>query len=176
VDLVLGKQWELAVPLIQVLGLTAAIDQVGFNWTAFAKARGETRILAVQSGLAFVAVLGVGVPLLLLEGLSGYAAGIAAGALVSLVVRFVYLTRLFPALGLVNHVVGAIAPTVLAAGTVLLARATLPSGGGVPRTFAELLAFVAIALAASWATERALLREAVGYLRRAARPATATPS
>lgn len=173
VDLVLGKQWELAVPLIQVLGLTAAIDQIGFNWTAFAKARAETRILAVQSGLAFVAVLGVGVPLLFLEGLSGYAAGIAAGAVVALGVRFVYLTRLFPALDLVNHVLGAIAPTVLATVTVLLARATLPSGGGAPRTFAELLVYAVIALAASWATERVLLREAFGYLRRAARPAQA---
>jgi hypothetical protein len=114
--------------------------------------------------------------LLFLEGLPGYAAGIAAAALVSLGTRFVYLTRLFPALDLANHVLGAIAPTVLAAGTVLLARATLPSGGGVPRTFAELLAYVAIALAASWATERVLLKEAFGYLRRAARPATAAPS
>jgi O-antigen/teichoic acid export membrane protein len=176
VHLVLGKQWGLAVPLIQVLGVTAAIDQLGFNWTAFAKARGETRILAVQSGLAFVAVLGVGVPLLFLEGLPGYAVGIAAAALVSLGTRFFYLTRLFPALDLVNHVLGAIAPTVLAAATVLFARATLPSGGGVPRTCAELLAYVAIALAASWVTERVLLKEAFGYLRRAARPATAAPS
>jgi O-antigen/teichoic acid export membrane protein len=173
VDLVLGKQWGLAVPLIQVLGVTAAVDQIGFNWTAFAKARSETRILAVQSGLVFVAVLGVGVPLLFVEGLSGYAAGLAAGALVSLAVRFVYLTRLFPALALVNHVLGAIAPTVFASGAVLLARATLPSGGGVTRTLAELLAYAAIALAASWATERVLLKEAFGYLRRAARPATA---
>jgi O-antigen/teichoic acid export membrane protein len=173
VTLVLGKQWDVAVPLIQVLGATAAIDQIGFNWTAFAKARGETRILAVQTGLAFVAVLGVGVPLLFLEGLSGYAAGIAAGCLVSLGVRFVYLTRLFPALALVNHVLGAIAPTVLATGVVLLARATLPSGGGVARTVAELLAYASIALVASWMTERVLLREAFGYLRRAARPATA---
>jgi hypothetical protein len=114
--------------------------------------------------------------LLVLEGLPGYAAGIAAGALVSLVIRFVYLSRLFPAIDLVNHVLGAIAPTVLAAGTVLLARATLPSGGGVSRTLAELLAYVAIALAASWATERVLLREAFGYLRRAAHPAATAGS
>jgi O-antigen/teichoic acid export membrane protein len=173
VPVVLGQQWELAVPLIQVLGLAAAIDQIGFNWTAFARARGETRIFAVQSGLVFIAVLGVGVPLLLLYGLPGYAVGIAAGTLVSLGVRFFYLTRLFPALDLVNHVLGAIVPTVLAAGTVLLGRATLPSGGGALRTATEILAYVAIALVASWATERVLLREAIGYLRRAASPATA---
>lgn len=176
VDLVLGEQWELAVPLIQVLGVSTAIGQIGFNWTAFAKARGETRIFAIQSGLVFIAVLGVGVPLLLLEGLPGYAAGIAAGTLVALGVRLVYLTRLFPALDLVNHVLGAITPTVLAAGTVLLGRATLPSGGGVLRTVAELLAYIAVALATTWATERVLLKEAFGYLRRAVGPAAAARS
>ncbi len=173
VALLLGEQWELAVPLIQVLGLAAAVDQIGFNWTAFAMARGETRILAVQGALALVVVLGVGVPLLLLEGLSGYAYGIGAGTVVALGVRFVYLTRLFPALNVLNHVLGAITPTIFAAGAVLLARATLPSGGGALRTGAELSAYAAIALAATWTTERVLLKEAFGYLRRAARPATA---
>jgi O-antigen/teichoic acid export membrane protein len=170
---VLGEQWELAVPLIQVLGLAAAIDQIGFNWTAFARARGETRIFAVQGALVLVAVLGVGVPLLVSQGLSGYALGIGAGTLVALGVRFFYLVRLFPALNLVNHVLGAITPTLLAGSAVLLGRATLPAGGGALRVGAELITFALIALAATWATERVLLREAFGYLRRAARPATA---
>ena len=113
VSVVLGDTWMLAVPLIQVMGVAAAVDQVGFNWTAFARARGDTRIMAVQSGLVFVAVLGVGVPLLITEGLSGYAFGIAAGTLVALVVRFVYLARLFPSFRLVSHVMGAIVPDVL---------------------------------------------------------------
>lgn len=174
VHVILGKRWDLAIPLIQVLGLTAAIDQIGFNWGAFARARGDTRILAVQSGLLFIAVLGVGVPLLLLDGLPGYAAGIGAGTLVSLGIRFVYLTRLFPALDVVNHVLGAIAPTAVAAGAVLLGRAMLPPGGSVVRTLTEVLAYVAVVVGTTWATQRVLLREAIGYLRRAARPVTAT--
>jgi len=173
VHFVLGQRWDLAIPLIQVIGLTAAIDQIGFNWGAFARARGDTRIFAVQSGLGFIAVLGVGVPLLLLDGLPGYAAGIGAGTLVSLGVRFVYLTRLFPALDVVNHVLGAVAPTAVAAGTVLLGRAMLPPGGSVLRTLTEILAYVAVAVGTTWATQRVLLREAIGYLHRAARPATA---
>jgi hypothetical protein len=100
--------------------------------------------------------------------------GIAAGTLLG--VRLVYLTRLFPALDLVNHVLGAITPTVLAAGTVLLGRATFPSGGGVLRTVTELLAYAAIALAITWATERVLLKEAFGYLRRAVDPAATVAS
>jgi hypothetical protein len=120
-----------------------------------------------------IAVLGVGVPMLLLYGLPGYGAGIGAGTLVALVVRFVYLTRLFPTFDLISHVLGAIAPTVLAASAVLLGRVTLPPGSGVPRTITELVAYAGIALGATWVTERTLLKEAFGYLRRVARPAAA---
>jgi O-antigen/teichoic acid export membrane protein len=172
VPVVLGDRWTLVVPLIQVLGASAAVDQLGFNWSAFARARGETRILAVQSGLVFVAVLGVGVPLLITQGLSGYAFGLAAGTVVALVVRFAYLTRLFPALRLVSHVVGAVVPTLLALAVVLVARATLPDGDGGARTAAEIGAYLLIVMVTTLATERALLKEAVGYLRRAAQPAT----
>jgi O-antigen/teichoic acid export membrane protein len=173
VRVVLGNDWLLAVPLIHVLGVSAAVDQLGFNWSAFARARGETRILAVQSGLVFVAVLGVGVPFLIREGLPGYAAGLAAGTLVALVVRFVYLTRLFPAFRLVSHVVGAILPTFFAAAVILLARVTLPAGHHGERTVAEVSTYIAIVVAITLVTERALLKEAIGYLRRVVRPATA---
>jgi O-antigen/teichoic acid export membrane protein len=174
VQVILGDSWKLAVPLIEVLGLSAAIDQIGFNWTAFARARGETRILAVQSALVFVAVLGVGVPLLLLDGLPGYALGIAAGTVTSLAVRMAYLTRLFPTFRLINHVGGAIAPTLLAAAAVLAGRVLFPGAGGTPRTVVEVVGFTLIVVITTWATERALLREAVGYLRTAAHRAPAT--
>ena len=74
---------------------------------------------------------------------------------------------------MVNHVLGAVAPTAVAAGTVLLGRAMLPPGGSVLRTLTEILAYVAVAVGTTWATQRVLLREAIGYLHRAARPATA---
>ena len=50
VEFVLGSQWEPAVALLQVLGLIIGIGQLGFNWTLFFQATGETRPLAV-SGL-----------------------------------------------------------------------------------------------------------------------------
>jgi hypothetical protein len=59
----------------------------------------------------------------------------------------------------------------LAAAVVLLARATLAAGDGAGRTAAEVATYLAIVVVATLATERVLLREAVGYLRRAARPA-----
>jgi O-antigen/teichoic acid export membrane protein len=173
VHLVLGSDWGLAVPLIQVLGVSAAIDQIGFNWTAFARMRGETRILAVASVAMLVVVLGAGVPLLLEHGLPGLAVGLGAASLTSLAIRVAYLTRIFPALDMFSHVTRAVAPTVIAAALVLLERVSLgyENPEQPERALAELAGFVAVVAAVTWTTERALLQEAVGYLRRARRRA-----
>lgn len=165
VPLLLGAKWDLAVPLIQVLGLSAAVDQIGFNWTAFARARGETRILAVASVIALVAVTGVGVPMMLVYGLPGFAMGIGAGTLAGLAVRMVYLVRLFPALRITEHVARAIAPTLPAVAVVLAGRALVASDGSVRRMLIEVAVYTGLVLALSWITERALLRESLGYLR-----------
>ena len=166
VHLILGPDWSLAVPLIQVLGASAAVDQIGFNWTAFARARGETRVLAAASIAMLVAVLAVGVPLLLENGLPGLAIGIGAGTLASLAVRIVYLVRLFPALDIVRHVARAVVPTAAGAAFVLVGRLAIgyddPHSAG--RALAEVAVFGVVAAAVTWGVERALLREAVGYL------------
>lgn len=168
VPLVLGNRWQLAVPLIQVLGLSAAVDQIGFNWTAFARARGETRILAVASGVTLVAVLGVGVPLLLSQGLRGFALGLGAGTLANFVVRVIYLVKLFPALRIISHVARAIVPTALAVAAILAERVAFASQDSIQRLGLEVAAYVVLVASLSWFTERRLLREAVGYLRGAA--------
>jgi O-antigen/teichoic acid export membrane protein len=174
VHLILGRDWMLAVPLVQVLGVSAALDQIGFNWTAFARARGETRVLALAGVAMMVAVLGVGVPLLVEHGLSGLAIGIGAGTMTSLVIRVAYLTRLFPALDMVGHVARAVAPTALAAAAIVAERLALGYGNRFSpgRAGVELMVFVVLAAALTWRFEGALLREAVGYLRRARTPPT----
>jgi O-antigen/teichoic acid export membrane protein len=171
VHFVLGPDWSLVVPLIQILGVSAAIDQIGFNWTAFARARAETRILAVASVAMLVVVLGVGVPLLLDRGLPGLAIGIAAGTATSLAIRLVYLGRLFPALDVVNHVTRPLVPTVAAAVPILIGRVAFGYSGqhSLARLAVELTVYVIVAAAVTWAAERTLLREAVGYLRRSRR-------
>ena len=166
VPLVLGESWDLAVPVIQILGLSAAADQIGFNWTAFARARGETKILAVSAVAGLVPVLGVGVPLLLSEGVIGFALGIAAGTVAGLGVRLVYLGRLFPAARMAAHVAAGIAPAVAAAAVVLAGRLLADGGGSAGRLIVEAAVYVAIVAAATWAVDRDLLRESAGYLRR----------
>ena len=165
VPAVLGDDWALAVPLIQVLGLTAAVDQIGFNWTAFARARGETRVIALGSAVMLVATLSVGVPLLLSHGLQGFAFGLAAGTLANLAVRLVYLVRLFPAARMLDHIVRSIAPTVPAAALILVGRVLVP-GDWPLRLVGEVTAYAFAVAIATWWMERPLLREAIGYLRR----------
>lgn len=175
VPMVLGGSWELAVPLVQVLGLSAALDQIGFNWTAFARARAETKVLAVAAGLSMIAGLGVGVPLMLSVGLNGFAIGIGAATLASLAVRIVYLTSLFPGLRMVRHVAGAIWPTLPAAAAIVLERVILGGSDSPQHLLAEVGVYVGIVALITAAKERSLMREAIAYLRRpASRPADGT--
>ena len=168
VPLVLGHKWDLAVPLIQILGLSAAVDQIGFNWGAFARARGETRILAVGAGATFVAVLGLGVPLLYSHGLEGFAIGLGAGTLANLVVRLIYLGHIFPSARLARHVLAGVGPTIPAAALVLAAHKVFGADVAWGTLLAQGAAYAVVVAAATWIFDRELLREAAGYVRRAA--------
>ena len=169
VPLLLGDSWEAAVPLLQVLGVSAAIDQIGFNWTALARARAETKILAVGAVLSLIAVTAVGVPALLAYGLPGFAWGLLAGTLTGLGVRVFYLSRLFPTGRIGAHVARSFIPAVPAT-TVVLAGRALGGPESSPARFAvEAAVYFVLVVAATWLTERRLLREMVGYLRDRAR-------
>jgi O-antigen/teichoic acid export membrane protein len=167
VTYVLGEKWRGAVLLIQVFGLIAAANQLGFNWTVFYRARGETRPLAVSATVGMVVCLATTMPLLLLEGIDGYAIGMSAMMVALLVVRRHYLRRIFPAASLLRHSARAILPTV--PGTlVVLGLRQFAGGGGAARAAAELALFVVLTIATTFVTERQLMREMVGYLRRPA--------
>ncbi len=56
---VLGPKWVPATALIQLIGVSTAIYQLGFNWTAFHRAVGRTRpqtVYAIAGLIAFLAV------------------------------------------------------------------------------------------------------------------------
>lgn len=164
VPLVLGEKWEFAVSLIQVLGASAALNMIGFNWNAFARARGETKILAVAAVLAAISGIAVGVPLLLWQGLPGFALGMLAATLTTLVVRLVYLIRLFPARGIAEHVARSLVPVLPGATAILLERALFGIGESVMRLALETTGFLLLVGVTTWVTERQLLREAVGHV------------
>jgi O-antigen/teichoic acid export membrane protein len=165
VDHVIGDRWAFAVTLIQVFGLTAAFNQIGFNWTAYYRARGETRPIAVANTVLVAAVAAIALPLLAERGVDGFAVGMAAATVIFVAVRLVYIARLFPALGVVVHVARAVAPTVPAVLAVLAVRLIADGGRSPAQAIAELALFGAVVVAATLASERTLLREALGYLR-----------
>jgi O-antigen/teichoic acid export membrane protein len=178
VDYGIGDEWRPAIGIIQAFGLIAALNHIGFNWSAFYRARGDTRPLAVWAPIVLAAFLVFAVPGMALWGLDGFAWGMAAMATVSLIVRTVYLRRLFHGFRMLPHALRAIAPTVPAAAAVLLVRALTDSrSAGVAA--AEVVLYVGVTLAATLVLERSLLREVRGYLagrRPAGTGAAATPA
>jgi O-antigen/teichoic acid export membrane protein len=165
----IGEQWRPAVGLIQVFGLTAAANHIGFNWTAFLSARGNTRPLAVMGPIVLAAFLLTALPGMLAFGLDGFAAGMAFMTFVSLLVRGYYLRKLFSGFNLLTYALRSVAPTAPAVAAVLLVRAAEPSRS-IAAAIGEVVLYVAVTAGVTWMLERPLLREALAYVRGRGRP------
>lgn len=162
---VIGEQWRPGIPLMQAVGVSVAVHQIGFNWSAFYRARDETRPIAVSAVIAMAAFLLIAVPLLTRWGLEGLAVAFLILEGISLMVRLHYLRRLFPRLDILGHVARALAPSVPPVALVLAARATLGFPESLPAALALLGLYAAVTVALTAVLERALLREMLGYLR-----------
>jgi O-antigen/teichoic acid export membrane protein len=163
----LGEEWRPAVVVLQVYGVTAALGMVGFNWDAYFRAVGNTRPIAIDSVAAAVVFLGSGIPLLIAFGLPGFAAAVAIQAVVDMALRAWYLGRLFHGLRYVAHALRSIAPTLPAVAAVLLARLIEPGGRSLGVAVGELVLYVGLTIVFTLVFEGRLLREVLGYLRRA---------
>jgi O-antigen/teichoic acid export membrane protein len=169
----LGDSWRFAIPLLQILALSAAVNQIGFNWTAFARARGDTKILAAGAVLGMVAMIGIGVPLLLSDGLTGFGFAMLGAMVAGMLVRLVYLTKLFAARAIATHVARSFVPTLPATLVILAERQLGWDSGSLARLIAEGTTFILLVAATTWVTDRPLLREAVGYVRHRTRTSEA---
>jgi O-antigen/teichoic acid export membrane protein len=169
----IGERWLPALFLIQVFGLIAAADQIGFNWDAYFRARGETRPIAVAHVASAAVFLATAIPLTAHRGLDGFALGMAATAATLLVARAYYLTRLFEGFDMLRHMLRAVAPSVPAVALILALRLVESGERTLGMALGELLVYGGLTVAATWFFERSLLREVLGYLRRVGgRPAT----
>jgi O-antigen/teichoic acid export membrane protein len=175
VHFVIGDRWEPAIVILQFFGVIAAIEQLGFNWTAFLRARNETRPLAVIA-LAMVVLFGaVTVPLLIADGLEGYAIGMLIMSAGTLILRSYYLARLFSGFQMVRHTIRAIGPSIPGVGVVLGMRLVETGPRSLGVALVELAVYAAVTAAATYTFERPLIAEAWGYVRHAsAKPARAT--
>jgi O-antigen/teichoic acid export membrane protein len=161
----LGHKWQPAVHLIQIFGLIAASHQVGFNWTAFYRARGETRPMAIVNVTATVVFLAAVIPLTAADGLDGFGIAMAITAGVSLIARSYYLVKLFPGFAPLRHALRAAMPSIPAAGIVLGLRLLETGGRTSADAVLELATYVVVTVLATIAFERPLLKEIAGYLR-----------
>ncbi len=170
VGFLIGEKWAPALPLLEVFGIVAALNHIAFNWSAYFRATGDTKPMAVASGAAAVTFLVAGVPLLLVYDLRGLAAGIAVQMLVHVACRAYFLSRLFDGFGFLRHASRALLPVLPAVAVVLGARALETGEREAWVAAAELAVYLAVAAAATVALEGRLLREAAGYLRPARAP------
>ncbi len=160
----LGDRWEPGVELLRATAIALAIQQIGFNWTAFYRARGDTRPIGVAGVVGIVAFLVITLPLLLSDGLNGLAVGVLLSAVLHVCVRFVFLRRLFPGLNIARHLRRAIAPSVLPIAAVLGMRA-LDLDRTAAAVLSELAIYVGLTAAMTIVLERPLLRQAYDYVR-----------
>jgi PST family polysaccharide transporter len=170
----IGERWRPAVIVLEVYGVMAAINHVGFNWTAYFRARDMTRPIATANLTALIAFLAGGIPLLLAFGLPGFAAGVALQGLAAFLLRAFYLQRMFPGFNFVRHMGRSFLPTLPAVGCVLLMRVLEPRGRTVLLAISELCVYGVITAITTWYTESKLVQEALDALR-GARPAPASP-
>ena len=165
VEFGIGEEWRSAVGLLQAFGLIAAFNHIGYNWTAFFRARGDTKPLAVQGIVGVVTMLAIATPLLYSDGLDGLAVGLGIATAIALALRTWYLTRLFPAFQILTHSARAMAPTIPAAAAVLGLRALTDVDRTAALALGELALFGVICAVTTYLLERRLLHEVVGYLR-----------
>jgi lipopolysaccharide exporter len=174
VEYVIGDQWISAIGLIELMGVVTAINHVGFNWVAFYRARSETRPIAVATVITAATTIAAAVPLMFATGITGLGWGYVIGAVAALSARGFYLMRLFPGFQPMRHMVRALLPTAVAAAALLALRAAGAGGESGASAIAELALFLAVVVTATWAFERGLLREALGYFSSRSRSSAAS--
>jgi len=165
VSYVLGNKWEDVAPLLQAFGLACVLKQIAFSWTAYHRAVGETKPMAVNGFAAMITFILVGVPGMLLWGLSGYALAIGAMAVVQLVIRAHYLSKLLGGFDIARHSIRAFVPCVPAVAAVLVLRLVETGDRTAAVALAEVATFAAVVGVTTFLLERDLVREVRSYLR-----------
>ena len=165
VRFVLGYRWQPAVLLLQGLAGAAAIQQLGYNWFSFYRARGDSSRQAVEAFMMTVGFLALAVPGLFVWGPWGFIVGRLATAAMVLAVRRHYVRRLLD-LELLAIGVRGFMPVAIAAAVVIAIRALAWTD---PRSLAqalvELAVFLGMTALLTWLAERTLVGELVAQVR-----------
>jgi O-antigen/teichoic acid export membrane protein len=160
----LGTQWLPAVPLLQIMGIVTAVHHVGYNWSAFVKARGTTWPIAATGVVVVAVVMGAAIPLMYSDGLLGLGYAFALGEAVGLLLRGLVMARFFNGIRILPHLLRAFAPTLVAAMPVIALRILVGREQTLLAAIAVFALYVALTALATFVFERPLLREALGYV------------
>jgi O-antigen/teichoic acid export membrane protein len=162
----LGEDWDGVATVLAGTGIALAVTQIGFNWSAFMRARNDTKGVAVVAVGGLIASLALVVPGLLIWGLEGFAVAAVLREVVMLMLRGHYLRLMFAGFGLTRHIIRAAAPVVPTVGLLLLVR-LLESGERTGQlALAEFAGYALTAFFTTWFFERRLISEVSGYVRR----------
>jgi O-antigen/teichoic acid export membrane protein len=166
VSIVLGHKWDPAIVLLQGLGAAAGLQQLGYNWFSFYRARGRSTPQAVESAVLVGGFLAFAIPGLILWGASGFVWGRLLGVACVLAVRRAYVRALLPDVEIVLLGLRGLAPVALGALAALALRLALWGGArSWPQVTGEVALFLAGTAFATWTLERGLIQELRDYLR-----------
>jgi hypothetical protein len=149
------------------MGAVVGLQQIGFLWFTFYRARGETKPHAIETAVIFATFLALALPGLALWGAGGFVWGRLAGVAIALGVRRWYVKRLLPGVELIALGARALLPVAVGAAAAYGLRLALWGGDrNAAQAVAEIVLFVGVTGAVAWAFERPLLAEARDYVRR----------
>ena len=173
VDFVLGDKWESASALLAAFGIICGLGQLAVNWTIFMRALDDTKPLFIAALINIAVFATVMVPATLMYGVTGYVIGFGAGVFAQVLVRTYFVRKTFGSFNLLRHTWRALAPQIPAVLLVLGVRAVSGGERTLSHVLAELVLYVAASVTFTYLSERKLITELIGYLRRR-RPASPT--
>jgi O-antigen/teichoic acid export membrane protein len=170
VRFVLGDRWHSAAGLLAAVAVTCGIGQVGFNWDIFQRAVNDTKPIFRAKLFEVAVFLVISLPAILAFGLTGWAIGFAAITLSQIVARGYYMRKLFGSFSATYQLVRSVIPVIPPVVLILLVRGGVGADRSPARAIAELVLYCAAAILSTVLIERTLVREALGYLKRARKP------
>jgi O-antigen/teichoic acid export membrane protein len=166
-EYVLGGQWTYATILFQAVGIVSAVGHIAFNWDDYVRALDDTRPIAKYAWTSLIGWAAGPIPLMLAYGLEGYSYGLLVVAFFTLALRGYFLRKIFVGFAIGRHILRALLPMVPAVVVILGVRLLEPFDRTELVAVGELVLYLGTVAIVTWFSEKTLLREAIGYLRRA---------
>jgi hypothetical protein len=142
------------------------INQMAVNWTVFYRAIGNTKPIAVGGVVMAIGSGVIATPLLLTEGLVGFAFGYGIAVCVFALVRLYYLNKLFSLPLVLRNIVRGMTPGLIAFAATGGLRLLVDHGTRTElMAIGELALFAVVAAVMTFRQERDLLSELIDYLR-----------